>query len=113
MTISTFNPVDLGNIIVYQKTTMQHPMGDGKFYYTDKRFGWEHGPFLFIAAAVEHHTENYRTDDEYFPLTAFHSSLTDFLLQEDVQKPIKPAPNAKPKKSNVIHVDFRAKKRIS
>lgn len=112
MTISTFNPVDLGNIIVYKKTTTQHPMGDGKTYYADKRFQWEHGPFETIADAVDHHTQYYKNANSVLPVSAFHDSLTGW-IDKDVQKPNKPAPDAKPEKSNVIHVDFRAKKRIS
>jgi hypothetical protein len=97
MTLSTFNHLDfLGHALIYQKSTVVHPLGDGKYYYLDKRIQMEHGPFGSIHEAILN-----------WQLVYLHSpNLPPF-----------PAPNANPAAieeivNNVIRVDFVNKKRI-
>lgn len=87
---------NLGHLQVFHKTTQEHPMGDGRFYYYDKRFPVEVGPFDSVYAATEHwkgvleHTNiDYQKDNLYF---IEHQQKGEL--------------------DNVIFVDFKMKRRI-
>lgn len=86
---------EIGALVIYRKQTTNYPMGDGNFYYTDKRFMVEQGPFSGPYVAVDHWTK--------FTLPMImERSLAGNSEQVAVVLP----------PTNVIHVDFGLNKRI-
>lgn len=90
--------VDLGHLLVYRRYTTTHPFGDGKFYYTDKRFQFERGPFDNLSDCVVDWSIVFANRDPTEPNWAMPDK--DFVGTPE------PVPN------NVIRVDFKTKKRI-
>lgn len=95
----------IGQLVIYRKQTLQHPFGDGKIYYTDKRdtHSREVGPFVGVHAAVEHwglYMVPQVTTAKVEPLQA---------AVEFIEAP--PAVVEPELLNNVIYVDFVAKKR--
>lgn len=97
----------LGHLTVYRKLTMAHPFGDGSYYYCDKRFLGEYGPFSSTNDAVRHWGENIVPkvgELPVFPSTP--STAGDIVFAKPDGTIIEDAvPN------NVIYVDFQLKKR--
>jgi hypothetical protein len=85
---------EIGPLFIYRKQNTSHPMGDGGFYYIDKRYMIEQGPFMGAYLAVNH------WNSVTIPLI-MEQSKSNPAIQEAVLPP-----------DNVIYVDFKAKRRL-
>lgn len=117
--------LDEGHIVIVHFTSLQHPFGDGKYYYLDKRYRIQEGPYLSIGDCVKawntfygvNPNPNLRPMLPPPPQEPGNPSLTDqrgdlmYGLPSHTFQEVKQQQEDLERK-NVIYVDFRSKKRI-